>query len=65
NVEAADKLFEGALAQIKQTTLEESIRAICFSYAEVLKARGAYEQAMDYYRAAAQSYPRAVRVGIS
>jgi len=53
--EAADRLFQQALEQINRTTIVETICAISLSYAEVLQARGAYEQAIEHYRTAAYS----------
>jgi transcriptional regulator with XRE-family HTH domain len=61
--EAADQFFGRALDEINQTTLEESVQAISFSYAEVLEARGDYKQAAEYYRTAAQARARAPRPG--
>jgi tetratricopeptide (TPR) repeat protein len=55
NPDAADTYFQQALACISQTGFEELRSTINFSYAETLKARGAYEQATEYYSAALQS----------
>jgi HTH-type transcriptional regulator, quorum sensing regulator NprR len=60
---AADGLFLQALDWIGQTGFEETVHAITFSYAEVLQARGNFEQAMEYYRAAARSQQRTARLG--
>lgn len=61
--EAADNFFKSALERIRQTSFEERAYAIAFSYAEVLQARGAYEQAMEYYRNAAQVRPHTTQLG--
>jgi HTH-type transcriptional regulator, quorum sensing regulator NprR len=53
--DAADRLFRRALEEINQTTVLDTIRSINLSYAEVLQARGAYEQAIEHYRNAAYS----------
>jgi tetratricopeptide (TPR) repeat protein len=58
HTEAADDLFRRALEQIEQTTIEETIHAINLSYAEALHARGAHEQAIKYFRAAARPRSR-------
>lgn len=57
NTESADRLFQQALKLLDQAGFEETRHTISFSYAEVLNARGAFEQAMSYYRAAAQFRP--------
>ncbi|HEX9989949.1 MAG TPA: helix-turn-helix transcriptional regulator [Chloroflexia bacterium] len=54
NPDAADAYFEQALACISRTGFQELRSTINFSYAETLKARGAYEQATEYYRVALQ-----------
>jgi tetratricopeptide (TPR) repeat protein len=54
NPNAADTYFGQALAWISQTGFEGLRSVINFSYAETLKARGAYEQATEYYSAALQ-----------
>jgi hypothetical protein len=41
------------LERIGQTTFYETAYEINFGYAEILEARGAHTQAMNYYRAAA------------
>ena len=60
---SADKLFQRALDEIRQTGVEESIRNITFSYAETLKARGEFEKAVEFYRSVAQGVPRSSRLG--
>ncbi|HYO48764.1 MAG TPA: helix-turn-helix transcriptional regulator [Chloroflexia bacterium] len=55
NPDAADTYFQQAITCISQTGFEELRSTINFSYAETLKARGAYEQATEYYNAALQS----------
>jgi tetratricopeptide (TPR) repeat protein len=52
--DAADRLFKQAQECIAQTGYEETAYQITYSYAEALRARGAFEQAMEYYRRAAQ-----------
>lgn len=61
HTEAADRLFEQALEEIEQTSFEETKYAINFHYGEILEKRGAYEQAMRYYRSAARAQPRSIR----
>jgi tetratricopeptide (TPR) repeat protein len=56
--ERAAALFQQALATIAETDFSEAAYEINFSYAEALQARGAFEQAMIYYRAAAQQQHR-------
>jgi tetratricopeptide (TPR) repeat protein len=58
NTEAADRLFRQALGLVDQAGFEETKHAISFSYAELLSARGTFEEAMSYYKAAAQYRPR-------
>jgi tetratricopeptide (TPR) repeat protein len=54
NHEAADRLFHNALKEIGQTTVSETVQMINLSYAEALRARGEFEQAIEYYRNAAR-----------
>jgi tetratricopeptide (TPR) repeat protein len=58
NRESADRLFQQALGLLDQTGFDETKHSLSFSYAELLSARGAFEEAMTYYRAAAQFVPR-------
>ena len=64
NREAADRLFQQAIDLINRTGFEDSIYAITFSYADVLKTRGEFEKAVEYYRIAAQTRPRSTHPGI-
>ena len=57
----ADRLFQQALKCIEQTGYEETIYKVAFSYAETLRARGAFEPAMEYYRIAAQHHRQTPR----
>ena len=61
--EEADDLFKRALQWAGKTGFEESLYTINWSYGEVLKQRGAFEEAVEYYRAAAQARPRPARLG--
>ena len=54
DLDAADAYFEQALACISRTGFQELRSTINFSYAETLKARGAYTQAAEYYQVALQ-----------
>ncbi|HYP40664.1 MAG TPA: helix-turn-helix transcriptional regulator [Chloroflexia bacterium] len=54
NQDAADTYFRQALTCISRTGFEELRSTINFSYAETLKARGAFELATEYYRVALQ-----------
>ncbi len=53
--EEADAYFQRALESIGRTGFQEAETNINFSYAELLKARGDFERAVEYYRAALQS----------
>lgn len=50
NTDAADRLFKEAIVTIEQTSIEETRSEIIFNYAKVLKGRGEYELAAEYYR---------------
>lgn len=63
NSDAADRLFQEALGRVRQTGLEETLGALAFGYADVLKVRGDYKQAMEYYRDAAQTRTRPAHTG--
>ncbi|MFL5734607.1 MAG: helix-turn-helix domain-containing protein [Chloroflexia bacterium] len=60
---AADDLFRQALDQVGQTGSAETIHTINFSYGDVLKQRGDYERAVEYFQAAAQVNPRGAHLG--
>lgn len=62
--EAADRLFEQALALIEPAGFEETGHTINLSYAKVLEARGEFEKATSFYRLAAELHPRAMHRGI-
>lgn len=64
NTEVADRIFSRALALLEPAGFEETRDALNFSYAEVLKARGDFEKAVEYYRAAAQHRPHKANKGI-
>jgi tetratricopeptide (TPR) repeat protein len=55
NTEAADRFFRRAIDEINRTTIVETLCSLSLSYAEVLEARGAYQQAIEHYRTAAYS----------
>lgn len=63
NTGVADKLFNQAIDAIEQTSFDEAIYALMFSYAQVLEERGDHKQAMEYYRRAAQAHQRPSRLG--
>lgn len=48
--DAADKLFQQAIATIEQTSFEETRSEIILSYAEALSRRGEHERAGEYYQ---------------
>jgi tetratricopeptide (TPR) repeat protein len=50
NIEAADTLYQRAVATIQQTSFEETRSEIIFSYAESLRERGAHKLASQYYQ---------------
>ena len=65
NTAAADQLFARALAQIAPTAFDETAQAIQLRYAEVLRARGAFEQSVEHYRQLARWRPRSRQGGLS
>lgn len=58
NREAADDLFEQALALLEEAGLEETRYEINMSYAKVLEARGDFEKAVKFYHVAAELHTR-------
>lgn len=64
NREAADMLFERALALVQSEGMEKTRHAINLGYAKVLEARGEFKRAVSFYRVAAElqahSRPRAL-----
>lgn len=58
NAELADRLFRQAIQITKNTSLRETLYNISSSYADMLRASGQVEQAVEYYRMAAESRPR-------
>jgi tetratricopeptide (TPR) repeat protein len=63
NNKDADRLFNQAIEAIEQTSFDEVIYGLTFSYAQVLEERGDHKQAMEYYRRAAQAHQRPSRLG--
>jgi tetratricopeptide (TPR) repeat protein len=63
NTKEADRLFNQAIEAIEQTSFDETIYSLTFSYAQVLEERGDHKQAMEYYRRAAQAHQRPSRLG--
>jgi tetratricopeptide (TPR) repeat protein len=61
--EAADRLFEQALALIESAGFEETRHRINLSYAKVMQARGDFENATNFYRIAAELLPYTTRRG--
>ncbi len=53
----ADRWFQQALEQVNQTEYAEIWHDITVTYADILSARGAHQQAAQYYRAAAYGRP--------
>lgn len=58
HLEEADGFFKQALNWAAKTGFVETLYSINWSYAEVLKARGAFEEAVEYYRTAAHASAR-------
>jgi tetratricopeptide (TPR) repeat protein len=60
NQEAADLLFERALALVQPAGMEKTRHAVNLGYARVLEARGDFKRAVSFYRIAAelQAYSR-------
>ncbi|HKP53166.1 MAG TPA: tetratricopeptide repeat protein [Chloroflexia bacterium] len=54
DTQAADQLFARALEELEKVKVKEIKDTLCLSYASVLEARGDYERAVRYYKAAIQ-----------
>jgi tetratricopeptide (TPR) repeat protein len=61
NHEAANRLFDEAMALVKEIGLAELAHTVAYTYGTVLDARGEYKTAAEHYRMAAEFASKSLR----